>query len=171
MLLPVTNPLSRIPNPGAKAPPRSATIRLPCRIHARDGPEKMSSPVKPLATRERLSEVRYEIRGELARRARELEAQGRKLIKLNIGNPGAFGFRAPAHLQHAIADDMGRTDPYTHQQGLPVAREAIAAAYARRGAPDAVATLSQIAPASKAAVINQTKRSVSAIAAGSMIPF
>ena len=94
-------------------------------------------PVKPLATRERLSEVRYEIRGELARRARELEAQGQKLIKLNIGNPGAFGFRAPEHLQRAIADDMGRTDPYTHQQGLPSAREAIAAAYAKRGTPDA----------------------------------
>lgn len=92
---------------------------------------------KPLATRERLSEVRYEIRGELARRARELEAQGRRLIKLNIGNPGNFGFRAPEHLQRAIADDMGRTDPYTHQQGLPEAREAIAAAYARRGSPDA----------------------------------
>lgn len=98
----------------------------------------MSTPShKPLATRERLSEVRYEIRGELARRARELEAQGHKLIKLNIGNPGSFGFRAPEHLQRAIADDMGRTDPYTHQQGLPEAREAVAAAYARRGCPDA----------------------------------
>ena len=99
----------------------------------------MSSPIQPLPTRARLSEVRYEIRGELARRARELEAQGRTLIKLNIGNPGAFGFRAPEHLQHAIADDMGRTDPYTHQQGLPLAREAIAAAHARRGMPDALA--------------------------------
>jgi len=103
-----------------------------------DGPPIMSiAPPKPLAIRERLSEVRYEIRGELARRARDLEAQGRKLIKLNIGNPGAFGFRAPAHLQRAIADDMGRTDPYTHQQGLPIAREAIAEYYVRRGAPDA----------------------------------
>jgi alanine-synthesizing transaminase len=98
----------------------------------------MSAPATPsLPTRQRLSEVRYEIRGELARRAGELEAQGRKLIKLNIGNPGSFGFRAPAHLQHAIADDMDRTDPYTHQQGLPAARQAIAEAYARRGMPDA----------------------------------
>lgn len=94
-------------------------------------------PIKPLATRERLSEVRYEIRGELARRARDLEAQGRKLIKLNIGNPGAFGFRAPEHLQQAITGDIDRTDPYTHQQGLPAAREAIAAAYSRRGMPNA----------------------------------
>ena len=93
----------------------------------------MSAP--SLQTRERLSEVRYEIRGELARRARELEGQGRTLIKLNIGNPGAFGFRAPEHLQRAIADHIHQTDPYTHQQGLPVAREAIAAHHAARGTP------------------------------------
>ncbi|MFD1295811.1 MULTISPECIES: pyridoxal phosphate-dependent aminotransferase [Lysobacter] len=95
----------------------------------------MSLP--PLKTRERLSEVRYEIRGELARRARELEAQGRKQIKLNIGNPGAFGFRAPEHLQRAIADHIADTDPYTHQQGLPAAREAIAAFHKQRGTPNA----------------------------------
>ena len=97
----------------------------------------MSSTEKPLSVRERLSEVRYEIRGELNRRAHALEAEGRKLIKLNIGNPGAFGFRAPEHLQDAIAGRIARTDPYTHQQGLPAAREAIAAAYARRGMPNA----------------------------------
>ena len=91
-----------------------------------------------LLTRERLSEVRYEIRGELARRALELEAQGRKLIKLNIGNPGAFGFRAPEHLQRAIADNLPSTDPYTHQQGLPAVREYIAAHYKSRGTPNAV---------------------------------
>ncbi|GAB3310069.1 aminotransferase class I/II-fold pyridoxal phosphate-dependent enzyme [Luteimonas notoginsengisoli] len=95
----------------------------------------MSPP--SLKTRERLSEVRYEIRGELARRARELELQGRTLVKLNIGNPGAFGFRAPEHLQHAIADRIADTDPYTHQQGLPAAREAIAAFHKARGTPNA----------------------------------
>jgi len=93
--------------------------------------------IPPLKTRERLSEVRYEIRGELARRARELEAQGRTQIKLNIGNPGAFGFRAPEHLQRAITDRIGDSDPYTHQQGLPAAREAIAAFHRQRGTPNA----------------------------------
>ena len=95
----------------------------------------MSLP--PLKTRERLSEVRYEIRGELARRARELEAQGRSLVKLNIGNPGAFGFRAPEALQRAIADHIAHTDPYTHQQGLPAARDAIARFHKMRGTPNA----------------------------------
>lgn len=97
----------------------------------------MSAP--RLATRERLSQVRYEIRGELARRARELEAQGRELIKLNIGNPGAFGFRAPEHLQQAIAQALPNTDAYTHQQGLPAVRAAIAAHYKQRGTPHASA--------------------------------
>ncbi len=91
-----------------------------------------------IATRERLNEVRYEIRGELARRAHELEAQGRTLIKLNIGNPGAFGFRAPEHLQQAIAGNLPHTDPYTHQQGLMAVRESIAAHYRGRGAPNAI---------------------------------
>ncbi|MGH8074072.1 MAG: aminotransferase class I/II-fold pyridoxal phosphate-dependent enzyme, partial [Lysobacter sp.] len=96
-------------------------------------------PTASLKTRARLSEVRYEIRGELARRARELETQGRQLIKLNIGNPGAFGFRAPEHLQQAIAGRIADTDPYTHQQGLPTAREAIAAFHQQRGTPNASA--------------------------------
>ena len=95
------------------------------------------TPRNRIATRTRLTEVRYEIRGELARRARELEGQGRRLIKLNIGNPGAFGFRAPEHLQDAIAGRIASTDPYTHQQGLPEAREAIAAFHKARGTPNA----------------------------------
>ena len=101
-------------------------------------PMSAFTPRNRIATRTRLTEVRYEIRGELARRARELEGQGRKLIKLNIGNPGAFGFRAPEHLQDAIAGRIARTDPYTHQQGLPEAREAIAAFHRQRGTPNAV---------------------------------
>jgi len=89
---------------------------------------------RTVPTRQRLSQVRYEIRGELARRARDLELQGRTLIKLNIGNPGAFGFRAPQHLQDAIARHVGESDPYCHQQGLDEARQAVAAQQQARGA-------------------------------------
>lgn len=89
----------------------------------------------PVVTRERLREVRYEIRGELARRARELELQGRTLIKLNIGNPGAFGFRAPEHLQQAVSASIADSDPYTHQQGLPHARDVLCDHYRQRGTP------------------------------------
>ncbi len=88
---------------------------------------------RPVPTSQRLEQVRYEIRGELARRARELEQAGRKLYKLNIGNPGAFGLHAPAHIQQAIVEHIADSDPYCHQQGLPQAREAVAALHVARG--------------------------------------
>lgn len=93
-------------------------------------------PQRSIPTSHRLSDVRYEIRGELARRARELESQGRRLIKLNIGNPGAFGFRAPHHLQQALIERLDASDPYCHQQGLEEARSAIATQHLDRGAQE-----------------------------------
>jgi alanine-synthesizing transaminase len=80
-----------------------------------------------------LAEVRYEIRGALARRARELEADGHEVLKLNIGNPGRFGFRAPAHLTAAIAAHLAESDAYCHEQGLESARAAILAQQRARG--------------------------------------
>lgn len=80
-----------------------------------------------------LAEVRYEIRGALARRARALEAAGHAVLKLNIGNPGRFGFRAPMHLAEAITAHLGDSDAYCNEQGLESAREAILAQQRGRG--------------------------------------
>jgi len=82
----------------------------------------------------RLADVRYEIRGALTRRARELEATGVDIIKLNIGNPGRYGFEAPAHLRDAIASHLHDSEAYGHEQGLESARDAIAAQQRARGA-------------------------------------
>ena len=84
-----------------------------------------------------LADVRYEIRGALTRRARELEAAGHDIIKLNIGNPGRYGFEAPAHLRQAIASHLRDSEAYDHEQGLEVARQAIAAQQRARGATHA----------------------------------
>jgi alanine-synthesizing transaminase len=81
-----------------------------------------------------LADVRYEIRGALTRRARELEAAGRPIIKLNIGNPGRYGFETPAHLREAIAAHLRDSEAYGHEQGLDEAREVIAAQQRARGA-------------------------------------
>jgi len=89
--------------------------------------------VKPIATSSRLADVRYEIRGTLARRARELEAAGRSIVHLNIGNPGRFGFRAPEHLVRAIPANLERSDAYCQEQGIDEAREAVVAHQAARG--------------------------------------
>ncbi|QAU24763.1 aminotransferase class I/II-fold pyridoxal phosphate-dependent enzyme [Dyella sp. M7H15-1] len=89
------------------------------------------SPIKPSA---HLHEVRYEIRGALTRRARELEAAGLPIIKLNIGNPARYGFTVPNHLRETIAAHLHESEAYGHEQGLEQAREAIAAQQRARGA-------------------------------------
>jgi len=81
-----------------------------------------------------LAEVRYEIRGALTRRSRELEAAGLPIIKLNIGNPGRYGFETPPHLRDAIAAHLRDSEAYGHEQGLEEARETIAAQQRARGA-------------------------------------
>lgn len=86
---------------------------------------------------QRLREVRYEIRGELSRRAHQIEAEGRPVVRLNIGNPGLFGFETPAHLRAAVAAGLPDSEAYCHQQGLTEAREAIAEQQIERGAPGA----------------------------------
>ena len=91
----------------------------------------MPRPVRPSR---RLDLVTYDIRGPLSRRARELEAEGRQILRLNIGNPGAFGFRVPDVLREAVQRGVADSEAYCHQQGLPQARAAIADRERARGA-------------------------------------
>ena len=73
-----------------------------------------------------LRDVRYEIRGPLARRAHELEAAGHEIIKLNIGNPAAFGFTTPETMRFATIENLRQAEGYCHQKGIFPAREAVA---------------------------------------------
>jgi alanine-synthesizing transaminase len=83
----------------------------------------------------RLTDVRYDIRGPVLRRARELEAQGADLIKLNLGNPAPFGLFSPdAVLEHVTAAVAG-SQGYSDARGILEAREAVARYYGRRGVP------------------------------------
>ena len=94
----------------------------------------MSLP--PLRASEHLHDVRYEIRGALARRAEELERAGHEIVKLNIGNPGAFGFRMPESMRRAIVENLHQADPYCHQKGIFPAREAVVMQQQTRGVMD-----------------------------------
>ncbi|MBS4104502.1 aminotransferase, partial [Tsukamurella paurometabola] len=51
--------------------------------------------LKPLPQSAKLQNVLYEIRGPVVAQAARLEAQGHRILKLNIGNPATFGFEAP----------------------------------------------------------------------------
>jgi alanine-synthesizing transaminase len=82
---------------------------------------------------EGLRHVKYEIRGRLARRAQELERQGYEIIPLNIGNPGAFGFRTPETMRLAMIENMPAAEGYCHQKGIFPAREAVVMQQQLRG--------------------------------------
>lgn len=80
-----------------------------------------------------LKDVRYEIRGQLANRALELEKRGYEVISLNIGNPGLFGFRTPETMRLAMIENLGQAEPYCHQKGIFPAREAVVMQQQNRG--------------------------------------
>lgn len=80
-----------------------------------------------------LKDVRYEIRGQLANRAYELEKRGYEVISLNIGNPGLFGFRTPETMRLAMIENLGQAEPYCHQKGIFPAREAVVMQQQNRG--------------------------------------
>lgn len=81
--------------------------------------------IDPVPVARHLANVRYEIRGPLARRALELEREGHEIIKLNIGNPAAFGFRTPATMRMAMIENLPDAEGYCHQKGIFPAREAV----------------------------------------------
>jgi len=80
-----------------------------------------------------LSDVKYEIRGQLARRAEKLEKRGYEILSLNIGNPGLFGFRTPETMRLAMIENLGLAEPYSHQKGIFPAREAVVMQQQDRG--------------------------------------
>ncbi len=88
---------------------------------------------KPVSVSPALADVRYEIRGALANRAQELERQGYEIIKLNIGNPGQFGFRTPETMRLAMIENMRSSEAYCHQKGIFPAREAVVMQQQSRG--------------------------------------
>ena len=92
----------------------------------------MSNQV-PIAPSESLRNVRYEIRGRLARRAHELQRQGYEIISLNIGNPGLFGFRTPESMRLAMIENLPEAEGYCHQKGIFPAREAVVMQQQARG--------------------------------------
>jgi alanine-synthesizing transaminase len=83
--------------------------------------------MKPIAKSAKLANVGYDIRGPVLDKARQMEEEGQKIIKLNIGNVAAFGLMPPDE----IVQDMIRNLPsqtaagYTDSKGLFAPRKAV----------------------------------------------
>jgi alanine-synthesizing transaminase len=83
----------------------------------------------------RISGFVYAIRNIVAE-ARRVEASGRKVRYLNIGDPIIFGFRTPPHMVEAVERAMrDGENGYAPSAGIPAAREAVAAECVQRGMP------------------------------------
>ena len=74
---------------------------------------------------DKLKHVCYEIRGPALQAAKQLEEEGHKITKLNIGNPGAFGFDAPDEILQDVIYNLSQAEPYSDSKGLFSARKAV----------------------------------------------
>jgi alanine-synthesizing transaminase len=81
----------------------------------------------------KLADVCYDIRGPVLEEAKRLEEEGRRIVKLNIGNPATFGFEAPEEILVDIVRNLPNAQGYSDSQGLLSARTAIVQHYQQRG--------------------------------------
>ena len=89
----------------------------------------------PVPQASRLSNVRYDIRGPVLHRARQLEAEGVQVLKLNIGNTAPFGLAAPDNVVHDVVHNIGEAQGYSDARGIYPARLAVAQHYTALGIP------------------------------------
>jgi len=73
----------------------------------------------------KLADVCYDIRGPVLTRARQLEDEGHRIIKLNIGNLAPFGFDAPEEIQRDIIRNLPHSAGYSDSKGIFAARKAV----------------------------------------------
>ena len=73
----------------------------------------------------KLHDVCYDIRGPVLHRANELEEEGYRILKLNIGNPATFGFNAPEEIIQDVIRMLPESEGYSDSKGLYSARKAV----------------------------------------------
>jgi alanine-synthesizing transaminase len=88
---------------------------------------------KDIMQSHKLANVLYDIRGPVLDEAKRLEAQGHRIIKLNIGNPQPFGFETPPEILVEVVRTLPTSQGYSDSQGLVSARTAIVQHYQERG--------------------------------------
>ena len=82
---------------------------------------------------QKLANVLYDIRGPVLEEAKRLEAQGHRIIKLNIGNPQPFGFETPPEVLVEVVRNLPISQGYSDSQGILSARTAVVQNYQERG--------------------------------------
>ncbi|MDM0080860.1 MULTISPECIES: pyridoxal phosphate-dependent aminotransferase [Variovorax] len=81
--------------------------------------------MKPLKKSAKLANVLYDIRGPIMDAAKQMEEEGQKIIKLNIGNLAVFGFDAPEEVQQDMIRNLPASAGYSDSKGIFAARKAV----------------------------------------------
>jgi alanine-synthesizing transaminase len=81
--------------------------------------------MKTIAKSSKLANVAYDIRGPVLDKARQMEEEGQRIIKLNIGNVAAFGLMPPDEIIQDMIRNLPHTAGYTDSKGLFAPRKAI----------------------------------------------
>jgi alanine-synthesizing transaminase len=81
----------------------------------------------------KLANVCYDIRGPVLRQAKQMEAEGHHVLKLNIGNPAPFGFDAPEEILQDVILNLPQAHGYGDSKGLLSARRAVVQYYQGKG--------------------------------------
>ena len=84
-----------------------------------------TATVRPVLKSTKLGNVCYDIRGPVMERAKQMEEEGHRIIKLNIGNLAPFGFEAPEEIQQDVIRNLPNSSGYSDSKGLFPARKAI----------------------------------------------
>ncbi|MEE1620435.1 pyridoxal phosphate-dependent aminotransferase [Zafaria sp. Z1313] len=81
----------------------------------------------------KLHNVLYDIRGPVLEHAQRMEAEGHRILKLNIGNPAPFGFEAPDAILVDMIRNLPHSQGYSDSRGILSARTAVSQYYQTRG--------------------------------------
>jgi len=81
--------------------------------------------MQSLKKSKKLAGVSYDIRGPVLEKARQMEEEGHKIMKLNIGNLAVFGFDPPDEIVHDMIANMQGAAGYTDSKGMFAPRKAI----------------------------------------------
>ncbi|AMN66973.1 aminotransferase [Psychrobacter sp. P11G5] len=97
-----------------------------------------SNTMTSLKKSTKLQNVCYDIRGPLLQTATKMEAEGQRILKLNIGNPAPFGLSAPHEILRDVAMNLPEATGYSDSQGIFSARKAVLQYYQSKGLLSAV---------------------------------
>ena len=111
---------ARATKPGSIPAPPARPIRSDSASHTTGG-----APMRTLKKSNKLDNVLYDVRGPVVDEAARMEDDGARILKLNIGNPAPFGFRAPDEVVFDMRQQLADCEGYSDSRGLFSARKAI----------------------------------------------